>query len=56
MKFYCDNKSSISIAHNPAQHVRTKHIEVDKHFIKEKLERDMICKPCFFSRTTCKYT
>ena len=38
MKLYCDNKSAINIAHNPIQHDRTKHIEVDKHFIKEKLE------------------
>ena len=29
MKLYCDNKSSISITHNPVQHERTKHVEVD---------------------------
>ena len=38
MKLYCDNKSAINIAHNPMQHDRTKHIEIDKHFIKEKLD------------------
>ena len=38
MKLYCDNKVAISIAHNPVQHDRTKHVEVDRHFIKEKLE------------------
>ncbi|RVW73428.1 Retrovirus-related Pol polyprotein from transposon RE1 [Vitis vinifera] len=38
MKLYCDNKSAINIAHNPIQHDRTKHIEIDRHFIKEKLE------------------
>ena len=38
MKLYCDYKSAINIAHNPIQHDRTKHIEVDRHFIKEKLE------------------
>ena len=43
MKLYCDNKSSISIAHNPVQHDRTKHIEVDRHFIKEKLDSGLIC-------------
>ncbi|MEI4902508.1 Ty1/Copia family ribonuclease HI, partial [Klebsiella pneumoniae] len=37
MKMYSDNKSTINIAHNPVQHERTKHVEVDKHFIKEKL-------------------
>ena len=33
MKLYCDKKSTISIAHNPMQHDRTKHVEVDQHFI-----------------------
>ena len=45
MKLYCDNKSTISIAHNPVQHDRTKHVEVDWHFIKEKLENGLICTP-----------
>ena len=30
---YCGNKATISIAHNPFLHDRTKHIEVDKHFL-----------------------
>ncbi|KAL0410895.1 UNVERIFIED_CONTAM: Retrovirus-related Pol polyprotein from transposon RE1 [Sesamum latifolium] len=42
MKLYCDNKSAINIAHNPVQHDRTKHIEVDRHFIKEKLDSGLI--------------
>ena len=45
MKLYCDNKSAINIAHNPVQHDRTKHIEIDRHFIKEKLESGLICIP-----------
>lgn len=45
MRLYCDNKSAISIAHNPVQHDRTKHIEVDRHFIKEKLDSGLICTP-----------
>ena len=40
MKLYCDNKAAIAIAHNPVQHDRTKHVEVDRHFIKEKLRVD----------------
>ncbi|RVW28025.1 Retrovirus-related Pol polyprotein from transposon RE1 [Vitis vinifera] len=43
MKLYCDNKSAINIAHNPIQHDRTKHIEIDRHFIKEKLEEGVVC-------------
>ncbi len=42
MRLFCDNKSAISIAHNPIQHDRTKHIEIDRHFIKEKLDCGLI--------------
>ncbi|KAA3458615.1 Cysteine-rich RLK (RECEPTOR-like protein kinase) 8 [Gossypium australe] len=45
MKLYCGNKSTINIAHNLVQHDHTKHIEVDRHFIKEKLDSDLICTP-----------
>ena len=45
MKLYCDNKTAINIAHNPVQHNRTKHVEIDKHFIKEKLRESLICTP-----------
>ena len=43
IKVYCDNKAAISIAHNPILHDRTKHVEVDKHFIKEKIDSGVIC-------------
>ena len=42
-KFFCDNKAVISIAYNPVHHDRTKHVEVDKHFIKERIENGVIC-------------
>ncbi|PRQ60568.1 putative RNA-directed DNA polymerase [Rosa chinensis] len=45
MNLYCDNKAAIDIAHNPVQHDRTKHVEVDRHFIKEKLESKTINMP-----------
>ncbi|KAH9769755.1 reverse transcriptase Ty1/copia-type domain-containing protein [Citrus sinensis] len=45
MRLYCDNKSAISIAHNPVLHDRTKHVEIDRHFIKEKLDEGIICTP-----------
>ena len=49
MRLYCDTKSAISIAHNPVQHDRTKHIEIDRHFIKEKLDSGLICTPYVFT-------
>ena len=45
MKLCCDNKAACDIAHNPVRHDRTKHVEVDRHFIKEKLEAKLIEVP-----------
>lgn len=45
MRPFCDDKSAISIVNNPKQHDRTKHFEVDRHFIKEKLESGIIQMP-----------
>lgn len=45
MKLYSDSKAAISIANNPVQHDRTKHVEIDRHFIKEKLVSGAICMP-----------
>ncbi|XP_057959488.1 uncharacterized mitochondrial protein AtMg00810-like [Malania oleifera] len=42
IKLYCDNKAIISISLNPVQDDRTKHVEVDQHFIKEKVEEGTI--------------
>jgi hypothetical protein len=36
---YCDNVSSVYMARNPVHHRRTKHIELDVHFIREKVAR-----------------
>ncbi|KAK2413561.1 putative mitochondrial protein [Trifolium repens] len=39
---YCDNKSAIYLAHNPTFHERTKHIEIDCHIIREKIQSGLL--------------
>ena len=34
-KLWCDNVSALAIASNPIFHARTKHVEVDYHFVGE---------------------
>jgi hypothetical protein len=34
---YCDNISAIYLSTNPVQHQRTKHVELDIHFVREKV-------------------
>ncbi|RVX21302.1 Copia protein [Vitis vinifera] len=42
---FVDNKAACDIAHNPVQHDRTKHVEVDRFFIKEKLDDKIVELP-----------
>ena len=35
LRIYCDNKATINISHNPVHRDRMKHVEVDRHFIKD---------------------
>jgi len=42
MDLFCDNKAAIDISHNLIQHDRTKHVEIDRHFINQNLETKTI--------------
>lgn len=45
MKMFCDNKTMINLINNIILHGRKKHVEVDQHFIKEKINSKELVLP-----------
>lgn len=42
LRAYYDNKAAISVSHNPLHHDIIKHVKVDRHFIKEKVDNEIL--------------
>ena len=40
--FFCDNQGAISLAKNPTHHAKTKHVDVQLHFIRNHVEKGTI--------------
>ena len=39
---FCDNLSTIALSLNPIQHQKTKHIEIDVHFVRERVAANQL--------------
>ena len=42
IRLLCDNKSAICLAHDPLYHDRVKHVDIDRFYIREQLDREVI--------------
>jgi hypothetical protein len=42
LQMYCDNQSAIKLAKHPISSLRSKHIDVQHHFVRERVERKQV--------------
>ena len=42
IRVLCDNRSAISIAHDPVYHDQIRHVNIDHYYIKEKLDEKIL--------------
>ena len=48
-----DNKFALCMIHDPIQHELTMHIDMDRNFIKERIEEKTLCTPYIPSEYNC---
>jgi hypothetical protein len=42
VRIYCDSQSAIFLAKNPTYHSKTKHIDIQYHFVRDMIEENKI--------------
>ena len=42
VKVFCDNDTTIKLALNPVFHEKTKHFEVDVHFVRDRVSKGIL--------------
>ena len=55
-RILCDNMSTVALTHNPILHTRTKHMELDLFFVREKVLAKNLCLSYSFTGSDCRYT